>query len=232
MTSLHAEPRTVLGKKVKNLLKTGITPIHVYGTGVESLALQAGTVALRKVLIGAGKSRPVSLQVESEATPFICFVREVQFDPLNEQVRHVDFLRVDITQRMTFQVPVRVRGEAPAVRKGGSLLLMAREVTVECLPLEAPAALEADVSGLEEFGTGIRASQLNLPAGVTLVTDPDQVVVQAMAPVKIVEPERPAAAAAGAAAAPAEGEAATEGTAKPAEGGAKPAEGKGRGAKE
>lgn len=209
MTTLQAQQRQVLGKKVKTLRRAGITPIHLYGPDFESQALQSEAATLRRVLIRVGRNRPVSVQVQGDAQPHICFVRDIKFNPLTEEVQHVDFLRVDVTQKLEFQVPVHIVNDAPAVRKGGILVQPVRELTVECLPLEAPAAIEVDISVLEEIGMSIRARELKLPAGVTLVSDPEQVVIQANLPPRVVEEAAPAEAAAEGAA-PAEGEAPAE----------------------
>ncbi len=209
MTTLQAQQRQVLGKKVKTLRKAGITPIHLYGPDFESQALQADAATLRRVLVHVGRNRPVSVQVDGSAQPNICFVRDIKFSPLTVEVQHVDFLRVDVTQKLEFQVPVHIVNDAPAVRKGGILVQPVRELTLESLPLEAPAAIEVDISVLEDVGMSIRARDLKLPPGVTLVSDPDQVVIQASMPPRVVEEVAPAEAAAEGAA-PAEGEASAE----------------------
>ena len=211
MTTLQAQPRQVLGKKVKTLRKAGITPIHLYGPDFESQALQTDAATLRRVLVHVGRNRPVSVQVDGNAQPNICFVRDIKFSPITVEVQHVDFLRVDVTQKLEFQVPVHIVNDAPAVRKGGILVQPVRELLVESLPLEAPAAIEVDISVLEDVGMSIRARDLKLPAGVTLVSDPEQVVIQANMPPRVVEETAPAAAAA-------EGEATTEGAAPAEEG--------------
>ncbi|MSP78294.1 MAG: 50S ribosomal protein L25 [Dehalococcoidia bacterium] len=209
MAALQAHPREVMGKKVKTLRSHGITPIHLYGKGADSAALQVETATLRKVLVRVGKNRPVNLKVDGSSDQHVCFVREIQFDPLNEQVQHVDFLRVDITERMEFQVPIHVQGEAPAVKSlGGTLVQVLRAVAIECLPLEVPGFIDVDVTGLTTFNEQIRGRDLKLPANVVLITEPEQVVVHVVAPVKE-EVAAPQAAVAEAAA-PAEG-AAVEG---------------------
>ena len=212
MASLQAHPRQVMGKKVRALRKEGLTPAHLFGKGIDSVPLQVETATLRRVLVRVGRNRPIALAVDGSSEQYVCFVREIQFDPRNERVQHVDFLRVDVTQRMEVQVPVHVRGEAPAVRNlGGTLVQVLRDVRVECMPLEAPAAIDVDVTSLATFNDQIRAGDLKLPANVKLVTDTDQVVVHVAAPVKEEAPAvAPAAAEGVEAAAPVEGEAKAE----------------------
>ena len=210
MATLQAHPRQVIGKKVRTLRKEGLTPAHLFGKGIDSVPLQIETATLRKVLVRVGRNRPIALTVDGSGERYVCFVREIQFDPRDERVQHVDLLRVDITQRMEIQIPVHVHGEAPAVRNmGGTLVQVLREVAVECLPLEAPAAIDVDVTSLATFNDQIRAGDLKLPGNVKLVTEIDQVVVHVAAPVKEEAPVAKAAEAAEAAA-PVEGEAKPE----------------------
>ena len=89
---------------------------------------------------------------------------------------------------------------------GGNLLQTLSTVLVECLPLEVPQSLSADVSGIDDFEKAVRVADLTIPDGVTVITPPEQVVVHAQAPVAAAEDEEGAAAPAEAGEAAAEGE--------------------------
>lgn len=181
--SLTVEPRQVLGKRVRALRRRGITPVHLYGQGIAPMALQADTHTLRRLLPRLGKNHPLSIQVKGQEGSHIAFVREVQIHPVTGELLHVDFYRVDVTQRTEVEVPVVLVGEAPAVRRlGGSLTQVLHAVTVECLPLEVPDHLEADVSSLEGFDHYVRVADLRLPPGVALLTDPEEVVAYVSSP--------------------------------------------------
>lgn len=200
---LQAEPRTVLGKAVKGLRRQGITPLHLYGAGQPSDSLQASTADLRRVLLRVGTSQPVFVHVGSDRQ--LAFVQDIQFHPVRREVLHVDLLRVNVAETVQVEVPVFLEGEAPAARMlGGNLLQTLSTVLVECLPLEVPQSLSADVTGIDDFEKAVRVADLTIPDGVTVITPLDQVVVHAQAPVAPAEDEE--------AAAPAEeGEAAAEG---------------------
>ena len=200
--TLQAEPRTVLGKKVKNLRREGITPLHLYGAGQPSDSLQTNTADLRRVLLRVGTSQPVFIHVGSDRQ--LAFVQDIQFHPVRREVLHVDLLRVNVAETVQVEVPIFLEGEAPAARMlGGSLLQVLTTVLVECLPLEVPQSFQADVSGIDDFEKSVRVADLGVPEGVTVITPLDQVVAHAQAPVAPAEDEE--------AAAPAEaGEAAAE----------------------
>ena len=191
--TLQAEQRTVMGKKVKNLRREGITPLHLYGAGQPSDALQAGTADLRRVLLRVGTSQPVFVHVGADR--HLAFVQDIQFHPVRREVLHVDLLRVNVAETVQVEVPVFLEGDAPAARMlGGNLLQVLSTVLVECLPLEVPQSLNADVSGIDDFEKAVRVGDLTVPDGVTVVTPPEQVVVHAQAPVAPADEEEAAAA--------------------------------------
>ena len=186
--TLQAEQRSVLGKKVKLLRRQGITPLHLYGAGQPSDALQTSTADLRRVLLRVGTSQPVFVHVGSDRQ--LAFVQEIQFHPVRREVLHVDLLRVNVGETVQVEVPVFLDGEAPAARVlGGTLLQTLSTVLVECLPLEVPQSLTADVSGVDDFEKAVRVADLIIPDGVTVITPADQVVVHAQAPVAADEEE-------------------------------------------
>lgn len=177
IAQLDTLPREVLGKKVKLLRHQGLTPIHLYGKGADSLALQADTLALRRVLSQAGQTSPVNVRVDG--TDHFAFVREIQRHPVTGHLLHVDFLQVPLTERMRSVVPIHLAGEAPAVRmQGGSLLQTLHQLEVESLPAEVPSSVVVDISSLDDFEKAIRVADIDLGPNVTVRTDPDTVVAR------------------------------------------------------
>ena len=196
--TLQAEQRTVLGKEVKYLRRQGITPLHLYGAGQPSDSLQASTADLRRVLLRVGTSQPVFVHVGADRQ--LAFVQDIQFHPVRREVLHVDLLRVNVGEAVQVEVPVFLEGEAPAARAlGGTLLQVLSTVLVECLPLEVPQSLSADVSEIDDFEKSVRVADIAIPDGVTVITPLDQVVVHAQAPVAPAEDEDAAPAEEGAA---------------------------------
>jgi large subunit ribosomal protein L25 len=193
---LRVQQRSILGKQVQQLRNQGLTPIHVYGRDIESLALQVESASLWRTLEQVGRSQPVTLEVEGQSEPYITFVRDVQFHPLNNRVLHVDFIRVDVSRATQVDVPIYLDGEAPAARfMGGSLIQTLRIIRLEALPLETPEAIIADVTVLTDFGKSIHVSDLQVPPTVTVLTDPDQLVARVNAPIAAEVTEAAAAAA-------------------------------------
>ena len=184
--SLQAEPRSVKGKKVKGLRRLGLTPIHVYGRGIEPTALQADAATLRKIVAQAGSNIPVT--VKEEGGSHFAFVREVQRHPLTEDILHVDFLQVPLTETIRSEVPVYLIGEAPAVRLMDGVLNQAiQSLQVESFPLDVPQFAEVDISSLEDFERSIHVSDLILGDKVTVLNDPEELVARVNAPSAAIE---------------------------------------------
>ena len=138
--TLKLDQRTLLGKKVRRLRRQGVTPVHVYGAGIDPANLQVDDRTLNRLLLQVGSNIPVSVEYEGQNEESICFVREIQRHPVNDTVIHVDFLRVDITQIVAAEVPVTLVGSSPAVSQmAGTLLQNIQSLTIEALPMNMPA---------------------------------------------------------------------------------------------
>ena len=181
--SLKLSQRKVVGKKVKALRRQGIVPVHVYGSGTDPLALQVDTRVLSRILPRVGTNVPLSLEIEEQDGENICFVREVQRHPVTENVIHVDFFRVDVSQTTQAEVPVTVVGISPAVRDlNGTLMQPLQSVLVEALPMNIPASIEVDISGLDDFDKALHVSDVIVDSRVTIVTNAEEMIARISAP--------------------------------------------------
>ena len=188
---LELEPRELLGKKVRQLRRDGIVPVHLYGPGIESRSLQCQGPSLIQVLARAGGNTPVSVTIRGEKGNHLAFAREIQWDPRRDDLLHVDLLVAEADRPVTAQVPIVLTGESPGARMiGGTVLQQLRTLDVEALPLEMPAQADVDLDTLTEPDGAIRVSDISLPGNVTVLTDPDEVVVRIEQPrVEVVEEE-------------------------------------------
>ena len=176
---LELEPRVILGKKVKQLRRSGTVPVHLYGPGIAARPLQCEQKQLLRALARAGSTNPISLSVQGEAGERLTFAREIQWNPMRGDLLHVDFLAVSATEKVAAQVPVNLVGESPGAREtGGGIAQVLYTVDVEALPMEIPNELEIDLAELVDPNSVVRAADLPLPPNVTLITDPEAMVVR------------------------------------------------------
>ena len=176
---LELEPREMLGKKVKQLRKAGIIPVHLYGPGVESRPLQCNAPKLIQVLAQSGGNLPIQITVHGEEGDQLAFAREIQWDAKRDDLLHVDLLVAEATRRVSAQVPVVLVGESSGAKmSGGTIMHQLRQIDVEALPLEMPGQFEVDLSVLTEPDGVLRAGDITLPANVTMLTDSEEVMVR------------------------------------------------------
>jgi large subunit ribosomal protein L25 len=176
---LKATKRDIVGKKTRFLRRQGLTPTHLFGHGLDSLALQCDTPTLQKTIARAGMTRIIALDIEGDKQPHSVFIREIQKEPRSGALLHVDFYQVKMTEKIKFDVPIVLTGEAPAMKeKGRTVAHSLTELSVECLPDDLPPQIEVDISVLEDVEQAILVKDIVLGPGVTVLDDPDQMVVK------------------------------------------------------
>jgi large subunit ribosomal protein L25 len=186
---LKVANREILGKKVKHLRRQGITPVHVFGHGIESLAVQCDTKELERVLGQAGQTRLINLKLAKEKKPRIVVVREFDRDWRRGQLVHVDFYQVRMEEKLRLEIPIVLIGEAPALKSKTNMLdHELGTLTVECLPAKIPNSFEVDISSLAELDQAIRVKDITLDKDITVLNNPDLVVAKiSLRPVEKVE---------------------------------------------
>ena len=176
---LELQPRELLGKKVGRLRRAGIIPVHLYGPGIESRALQCAGRQLIPALAAAGASSPITVTIEGEAGSHLAFAREIQWDPTRDAVLHVDLMAADVSRPVTAQVTIALEGEAPgAARSGGNVSQLLFTIDVSALPLDMPAQAEVDLGIMTTEDSVIRAGDIPLSSAVALLTDPEEMVAR------------------------------------------------------
>lgn len=176
---LKVTKREILGKKVRFLRRQGITPVHVFGHGIESMALQCETSQLQRVLAEAGKTRLINLKLDKEKGLRPVVVREVQMEPRTGESLHVDFYQVKMAEQVKVEVPIVLVGEASALKlKGNTLVQALNTLSVECLPAKIPASVEVDLASLTEPEQVVRVEDIELDEGITVLNDPELVVAR------------------------------------------------------
>ncbi|HEY5488538.1 MAG TPA: 50S ribosomal protein L25 [Candidatus Limnocylindrales bacterium] len=196
---LTAEPRAVLGKQVAQLRRDGRLPGVVYGQGHESEAISLDLHEFELLHRRTGRHAVLDLNVAGARIAQPVLLQGIQEHPISRRPIHVDLLLVNLQEEMTVDVPVVAVGESVAIEKlGGVLLHLHDSVVVRAKPDDLPSSLELDISSLDSFEAVLHVSDLRVPEGVTLVTDPSEPIARVQQP-RIEEAE--------AVVAPAEGEA-------------------------
>ncbi len=173
LDTLTVSGRTETGKGPNRRLRaTGMVPAVIYGTGQEPVMVSLNFRELEKALKKPNAETNL-FNLEGEGKKVTAVIRELQRDPLTRRFLHVDLLRVAMDQEAEFEVPIHPVGTPIGVREGGMMETHLRSIVVRCLPTVLPEDLKVDISGIA-VNTTFHVSDLQLPEGLTMVTEPEE----------------------------------------------------------
>lgn len=187
---LEVAVRETRGKlRNRRLRLSGQLPAILYGHGEDPVSLSIPEHQFEASLRHGAKVVELKGAAKGQA-----LLQDIQWDTFQQHVLHVDLLRVDAQDRVTVEVPVTLRGEAPGTHEGGVVEHIVHHVEVETSPTSIPEALEANVNELH-LGESIKASDLEgLPEGAVFVGDLEMTIAQCVEPVAAPEEEEAVAA--------------------------------------
>ena len=178
---LNAKKREIFGKHNESLRATGWVPAVVYGHEIKPLSISVSLKELHKIYKAAGESTIIDLKVDGEKEPLKVLIKDVQHDPISDDLLHADFYKADLSEKVSVSVPIKVTGESPIVKSGqGIVLTLLNEIEVEALPLDLPHEIEISVAALTEIGQSITVKDLPLDhSKVSVVAhNPEDLVVK------------------------------------------------------
>lgn len=186
---LKAEKREILGSKVRKMRKVGLIPATVFGKTIDSTSIQISSVEFNRIYKQAGETSLIWISVDGEAKERPTLVKDLSNNPMTGKIVHIDFHQVNLKEKVTANVPVEIIGESDLIKSGAAVLdIHMDEVEVEALPTDIPEKLVFDISTLKEVGDHLLLSSIELPTGVTMISDPESIVVALGEPQKEVEP--------------------------------------------
>lgn len=174
--TIKAQERKVTGKKVKALRRAGILPGVIYGSKTEPISIQMDAHSTSLVM---GKLTGTSIvSIDLDGKKHTAIVRDRQHDVIYGELIHVDFLEISLKEKLRAMVAIELVGEAPVLKLGDAIINQGvNELDIEALPMDLPERIEVDLSGIATAEDTITVADLNLGAGVTIHTDPEEVVV-------------------------------------------------------
>jgi large subunit ribosomal protein L25 len=192
---ITAQPRERRGsREARRLRREGMIPGVLYGHSEPQAILLAERDLRRALTGGQGLHSILDVVVDGDGgdgKPHPSILKEYQQDPIKGRLLHVDLQEVRLDRPIQALVTLTLIGgeDAPGVREGGVISLVNREINVEALPMEVPDHIDVDVSAME-MGDTLRLSSVVAPQGVTLLDDPEEIVIATLTmPTRVVEPE-------------------------------------------
>lgn len=179
---LEAKTRTEIGRKTRTLRASGAVPAVVYGSGTQPRNVSVDRNQFVKMYQEAGESSIVELKIDG-ATPLHVLIQDYQIDPLRTEFTHIDFRSIDMNKEIETEVELEFVGESLAVKAlGGTFIPSLEMVEIRALPSKLVRSIKVDISALATFDDMIRVSDLQVPEGVTILSDEEQAVASVEPP--------------------------------------------------
>lgn len=178
--TLRADTGRVTGSRESNRIRrAGGVPAIMYGRGTDPVNVTVDHHDLMSIIQHAGGNAIITLEVGSEK--HVTMPKVIERHPFRNLIRHVDFLKISLTETTTADVTIHLVGDAPGVKEGGVLTHQFTTAQVSALPTSIPSGIELDVSMLG-LGESLRVADLPVIEGVEYLDDPDEVVATVLAP--------------------------------------------------
>ena len=162
--------RDLNGKKNKILLKDGFVPAVVYNAKTESKNIMLDTSTAKQILKNATST--TILDTELDGKSFKVVVKEIDINPITEELRHISFFEIDESKDMVFSIPFEIIGISPAVKNNlGVLVEVMDSIEVRCKVNDLIPSIKVDISGLEHPGQSISIDELEIPKDMSLIND-------------------------------------------------------------
>jgi large subunit ribosomal protein L25 len=159
----------------KKLRRDGKIPAVVYGKKFESMAIALDKLEFDRVFRHAGTSNLIDMTAGDKK--FKTLVHDFQINPMTGNVIHVDFMKINMKEKIHAEIPLKYVGESSAVSQlEGSLITPIDTIEIECMPADLPAEIEVDLSVLDDFEKNIKVSDLIIPAGVEVLSELEEVL--------------------------------------------------------
>jgi large subunit ribosomal protein L25 len=192
------KPDQLGSRNVRRLRKQGLIPGVLYGKASGSHAFVVGERELRTALSGGSGVHTV-IDVQLDGASHTAVVKDFQRHAIRGTLTHIDLHEVRLDVAIQASVALNLIGESPGARQGGLVQQVARDVRIEALPTAIPDGIDVSIDELE-LGEVVRLSDVPVPAGITVLDDPETIVASCMSPRGLTEEEEEEAAAGAAAA--------------------------------
>jgi len=184
--NLNAKKREIKGKKNQFERKNGLIPAVLYGQKTDNINLFVNSQEFGKIFKEAGENSLIALSIEGKKENMAVLIYDFQKHPLTGDFLHIDFYQPDLEKEVTALVPIKIINESSAVKnKEGTLIRNANELEVRALPLNLPHELIVDIDSLKDFGDEIFIRDIEMPEGVKILKDGNDVLITVSAPTDV-----------------------------------------------
>ncbi len=175
-----------LQAKAREDKKSDSLPAVLYGPKTKNQTLSLNQKEFEKTLAKTGETSVINLEVEGQKDKHTILIHEIQRSPVTGKIIHVDLYQPDLTKKVEADVPLVITGIAPAIKElGGTLVKNFSDIKVKALPMDLPHEIYVDVSGLANIHDEIKIKDLNIPEGVEISRDINDIIVSIAPPTDV-----------------------------------------------
>lgn len=168
METITLEKRNILGKKSQNLLAQGFIPAVIYNAKGDSTNVQIDSSSAKKLIKVVTSTTILEAKVGEKTSKVL--VKDIDFNPVTEEIRHIAFFEIDESKEMVFSIPFEIVGISPAVKNNlGILVKVLSDIDVRCKLADLKPSIAIDISGLDHPGQIIGVHDIKLPEGMSLI---------------------------------------------------------------
>ncbi len=168
METIALQKRNILGKKTKNLLSEGVVPAVMYNAKGDSTNIQLDSSVAKQIVKIATSTTIFEAELDGKTSKVL--VKDIDLNPVTEEIRHISFFEIDESKKMVFTIPFEIIGISPAVKNNlGTLVKVLPSIDVRCTLAELKPNIVIDISGLEHPGQIISVHDVTLPEGMELI---------------------------------------------------------------
>lgn len=188
--TLKATPRDLLGKKVKTLRLNGEIPVVLYGRNFKPISLTLNKKEFATTLNEAGEATIINIEIPKQET-VKALIRHIQRDPVRDEIIHADLYKVDMSQEIETEIPLVFDGISPAVEDlEGNFITNKDAIKIKCLPDKLVSEIKVDITNLKTFEDLIHIKDLNIPDGIKVLEEEEDIVAQVTPPLSEEELEK------------------------------------------
>jgi large subunit ribosomal protein L25 len=178
--SLKLEERTVVGKQVRQLRRDGFVPAVIHDHGKPSVHVMGKYPDVYKVYRQAGRHHTIKITVGGKN--YTALIKTTAFEPRKHVLSHIVFGAVEANEKVSAEIPIRLTDDIPAERASLLVIRHLESVEVESLPKDLPDEIIVDASTLVEIGDKLSVSDIIVPEGVIILTEPEHAIATVYEP--------------------------------------------------
>ncbi len=170
-------------QKLAELRSEGQLPGVIYGPHREPVSVSVSSTEFSKLYSSAGESSLIDITFEGKKDAVKALIQDVQYDPVKGFPIHFDLREINMNEEMNAYIDLVFVGDAPAVKElGGTLMKPHTSIEIKCLPKDLVSEVQVDLSSLKTFEDTIHVGDLQLPPGLTVIGNKEQLVAKVTPP--------------------------------------------------